>query len=60
MLAKEGVSRFDPMGEKFDPNLHNALFEASDEGWFTRIHGRAVRLLHGCGSARWRACPDPA
>ncbi len=32
MLAKEGVSRFDPMGDKFDPNLHNALFEASGRG----------------------------
>ncbi|EFN57477.1 hypothetical protein CHLNCDRAFT_11196, partial [Chlorella variabilis] len=25
-----GVTRYDPLGDKFDPNLHNALFEVPD------------------------------
>ena len=30
VLAKEGVTRYDPLGEPFDPNMHNALFEVPD------------------------------
>lgn len=30
VLASEGVSRYDPAGEEFDPNRHNALFEVPD------------------------------
>lgn len=30
-LEKNGVKRFDPLGEKFDPNLHQAMFEIPDE-----------------------------
>lgn len=30
ILEKEGVQRYDPTGEKFDPNLHDALFEVPD------------------------------
>ena len=29
-LEKQGVSRFDPAGEKFDPNRHQAMFEIAD------------------------------
>jgi molecular chaperone GrpE len=34
ILEKEGVKRYDPSGESFDPNLHDALFEvpASEGG----------------------------
>lgn len=32
VLDKEGIVRFDPVGEKFDPNFHQAIFmEESDE-----------------------------
>jgi molecular chaperone GrpE len=31
-LAKHGVVAFDPTGEKFDPNKHEALFQAPVEG----------------------------
>ena len=31
VLARHGVKRLDPMGEKFDPNFHQAIFEAPDE-----------------------------
>jgi len=30
VFAKEGVTRYDPAGDAFDPNLHNALFEVPD------------------------------
>jgi molecular chaperone GrpE len=29
-LEKNGVRRFEPQGEKFDPNLHQAMFEVPD------------------------------
>jgi molecular chaperone GrpE len=29
-LERHGVRRIDPLGEKFDPNLHQAMFEAPD------------------------------
>ena len=29
-LEKHGVRKFDPLGEKFDPNLHQAMFEMPD------------------------------
>jgi molecular chaperone GrpE len=31
VLGRHGVKRLDPMGEKFDPNFHQAMFEAPDE-----------------------------
>lgn len=30
-LAKHGISKVNPVGEKFDPNLHEALFQAPQE-----------------------------
>jgi molecular chaperone GrpE len=30
VLEKHGVKKFDPQGTKFDPNLHQALFEVPD------------------------------
>jgi molecular chaperone GrpE len=30
VLEKNGVRKFDPKGEKFDPNLHQAMFEVPD------------------------------
>lgn len=30
-FAKHGVRRLDPIGEKFDPNRHEASFELADE-----------------------------
>ena len=31
VLARHGVRRLDPKGQKFDPNFHQAIFEAPDE-----------------------------
>lgn len=54
ILEKEGVKRYDPLGDAFDPNMHNALFEVPDatkepgtiavvikKGYL--LHDRAVR-----------------
>jgi molecular chaperone GrpE len=30
VLEKHGVKKFDPLGEKFDPNLHQAMLEIPD------------------------------
>ena len=30
-LARHGVKKLEPQGEKFDPNFHEAIFEAPDE-----------------------------
>lgn len=31
-FAKHGITQFDPTGEKFDPNRHEALFQAPIPG----------------------------
>jgi molecular chaperone GrpE len=31
VLGRHGVKRLDPKGEKFDPNFHQAMFEAPDQ-----------------------------
>ena len=31
VLARHGVRKLDPKGQKFDPNFHQAIFEAPDE-----------------------------
>ena len=54
ILEKEGVTRYNPMGQPFDPNLHMALFQVPDatkepgsvavvvkKGYM--LHDRAVR-----------------
>jgi molecular chaperone GrpE len=30
VLARHGVTKLEPLGEKFDPNFHQAMFEAPD------------------------------
>lgn len=30
VLEKHGIKRFNPLGEKFDPNVHQAMFEVPD------------------------------
>ncbi len=30
-LARHGIKKLDPQGAKFDPNMHEALFEIPDE-----------------------------
>jgi molecular chaperone GrpE len=30
VFKQNGVEQFNPVGQKFDPNMHNALFEVPD------------------------------
>ncbi len=32
VFERQGIRRIDPMGEKFDPNFHQAVFEVADSG----------------------------
>jgi molecular chaperone GrpE len=42
ILQKNGVKPISPMGEKFDPNFHQAMFEVPDSG---RPHGTVVQVV---------------
>ena len=41
-LARHGVKKIQPLGAKFDPNLHEALFEVSDD---TVPNGTVVKVV---------------
>ena len=44
-LARHGVRKIEPQGAKFDPNMHEALFEAPDD---SVPHGTVVQVVeHG-------------
>lgn len=44
-LARHGVRKIEPQGAKFDPNLHEALFEAPDD---SVPHGTVTQVVeHG-------------
>lgn len=54
VFAKHGLEKLDPLGKKFDPNFHEALFQIPDPGKEKgtvavvqkvgyRIHGRTLR-----------------
>ena len=57
-LEKNGVKKFSPQGEKFDPNLHQAMYEMQDPklppgsvgaGDPGRLHDRRARAAPGAG-----------
>lgn len=39
ILSKNGLERYDPMGQRFDPNTMNAMFENPDPSVSTRGRG---------------------
>ncbi len=41
-LDKQGVKKLEPLGQKFDPNLHQAMFEAPDP---TQPKGHVVAVI---------------
>lgn len=41
-LSKYGIKKLEPLGTKFDPNLHEALFEIPDE---TAANGTVVQVV---------------
>jgi len=42
VFGRHGISRFDPLGEVFDPARHQALFQAADE---TRAPGTVIQVV---------------
>jgi molecular chaperone GrpE len=42
VLEKHGVKKFEPLGEKFDPNVHQAMFELPDA---SRAAGTVARVI---------------
>jgi molecular chaperone GrpE len=42
VMEKHGIKRFDPKGEKFDPNFHQAMFEVPDP---TVAPGTVVQVM---------------
>jgi molecular chaperone GrpE len=42
VLEKNGIKKFEPSGEKFDPNLHQAMFELPDP---TRPAGTVAQVV---------------
>jgi molecular chaperone GrpE len=42
VMEKNGIKRFDPQGEKFDPNLHQAMYEVPDP---TAVPGTIVQVM---------------
>src|SRR3546814_16676196 len=41
-FEKHGIKRIDPLGERFDPNLHQAMFEVEHSG---KPAGPVVQLM---------------
>ena len=57
-LKSNGVSKYDALGEKFDPNMHSALFEIPDPskapgtiGVVTKVSHALLNLLSMLGPA---------
>jgi molecular chaperone GrpE len=48
VLKKQGIERYDALGDKFDPNLHAAMFEVPDEkaepGTVAAVHRRGYTI----------------
>ena len=67
MLEKNGVKKFSPQGEKFDPNLHQAMYEVPDfrsaagpgrAGDSGRLHDRRPGIASGTGRRSARPHPN--
>jgi len=48
-LERHGVRRIDPQGEKFDPNLHQAMFEAPDPAVAKGLVSKVVQVGYKIG-----------
>jgi molecular chaperone GrpE len=70
ILERHGIKRIDPLGEKFDPNFHQAMFEAEADGYEPgtvmqviqpgyRLHDRLLRAAM-VGVAKAKAAGPPA
>jgi molecular chaperone GrpE len=56
VLEKHGVKKFDPQGAKFDPNLHEAMFEVPDPNVPSGMVAMVIQPGYTIGD-RVLACP---
>ena len=49
-LAKNGIRRIDPQGEKFDPNFHQAVFEVPDANVPAGMVAQVIQPGYAIGS----------
>ena len=49
LLEKHGIRRIEPKGEKFDPNLHQAMFEAPDATVAKGLVSKVVQIGYKIG-----------
>lgn len=54
-LKKYGISEYSPLGEKFDPNFHDAVFEFEDETKEPGTIGEVMRTGYRIGKRVLRA-----
>lgn len=54
-LRKYGIQEYNPLGEKFDPNLHDAVFEFKDETKESGTIGEVMRTGYKIGKRVLRA-----
>ena len=67
VLEKNGVTKFSPLGEKFDPNLHQAMYEVPDPNGVPGTVAQVVqdgyrigeRVLRPAMVAVYKAPPKP-
>ncbi len=55
ILGKHGVSEYSPVGEKFDPNLHEAVFEFADPKKPAGTVGEVAQMGYKIGKRILRA-----
>lgn len=48
-LERHGVRKIDPQGEKFDPNMHQAMFEAPDETLAKGLVSKVIQTGYSIG-----------
>lgn len=45
IFQHNGIDKIDPLGEKFDPNLHQALFEMPDPSRDPGTVGAVIKVV---------------
>ena len=63
-MERHGVKKIEPLGQKFDPNFHQAMFEIQMLTYHTtpccRSHSQASSLATACCARPWSAYPRVA
>src|SRR5438045_3110965 len=64
VMEKHGVKKIEPLGQKFDPNRHQAMFEVEDasvpNGTVVQVMQAGYLITRGCCGRHWSRCPRAA